>query len=94
MDRRQIIELAARHRLPAMYQWREPVDEGGLVAYGSSITELARRTDGRTGADIESLCKKAMLVAIDRCHGQRSDKRLEVRWNDFIAPNEEAKDPS
>ncbi len=43
-DRKRIIELCARHRLPAMYQWRESVEEGGLIACGSSITELARRT--------------------------------------------------
>ncbi len=35
-DRRQIIELAARHRLPAMYEWREQVADGGLMAYSTS----------------------------------------------------------
>jgi putative ABC transport system substrate-binding protein len=42
-DRKQIIELAARHRLPAIYQWSDHVDEGGLMSYGSSIAALARR---------------------------------------------------
>jgi transitional endoplasmic reticulum ATPase len=32
------------------------------------LDELAERTDGWTGADIESLCKKATLLAIDRLH--------------------------
>ena len=35
-DRRRIIELAALYRLPAIYQWPEHVEEGGLMAYGTS----------------------------------------------------------
>jgi putative tryptophan/tyrosine transport system substrate-binding protein len=42
VDRKQIIALAAKHRLPAMYQWREHVAEGGLMAYGSSLSSLSR----------------------------------------------------
>ena len=42
-DRRRIIELAARHRLPTIYEWREPVEEGGLMAYGASSRALYRR---------------------------------------------------
>ncbi len=42
-DRRRIIELAATHRLPAIYQWREHAEEGGLMAYGSNLSGLARR---------------------------------------------------
>jgi transitional endoplasmic reticulum ATPase len=36
------------------------------LAADVSIPELAGRTDGLTGADIESLCKKATLLAIDQ----------------------------
>jgi len=42
-DRRRIIELAARHRLPAIYEWREHAEEGGLMAYGASLRDLYRR---------------------------------------------------
>jgi putative ABC transport system substrate-binding protein len=35
-DRGRIIELAARYRLPAIYQWTEHVEEGGFMAYGAS----------------------------------------------------------
>ena len=39
----QIIEFAARHQLPTMYQLREHVIAGGLMAYGASMPELFRR---------------------------------------------------
>jgi putative ABC transport system substrate-binding protein len=42
-QQRRIIDLAAKGRLPAMYAWREPVDAGGLMAYGASIPEIFRR---------------------------------------------------
>jgi putative ABC transport system substrate-binding protein len=42
-DRRRIIELAARHRLPAIYEWREHAEDGGLMAYGASNRDLNRR---------------------------------------------------
>ena len=41
--RRRIIPLAHRHGLPAIYEWREHVDDGGLMAYGTSIARLCRR---------------------------------------------------
>src|SRR5262245_25535167 len=42
--RRQISKLAAMHRLPAMYESRESVADGGLISYGASISDLTRRT--------------------------------------------------
>ena len=42
-DRRRIIELAARHRLPTIYQWVEHVEDGGLMAYGASLRWATRR---------------------------------------------------
>ena len=42
-DRRRIIDLAARARLPAIYQWAEDVEEGGLMAYGASERWAMRR---------------------------------------------------
>ena len=41
--RQRIIQLAAKHRLPAIYDWREHVEEGGLMAYGSSVSAFTRR---------------------------------------------------
>ena len=42
-ERQQIVELAARSRLPAIYSVREFVDAGGLMAYGATIGESWRR---------------------------------------------------
>jgi putative ABC transport system substrate-binding protein len=41
--RAQIVQLAARHHWPAMYDRRDYVDEGGLMAYAASLTDLWRR---------------------------------------------------
>jgi putative ABC transport system substrate-binding protein len=43
-ERRRIVGLAATHRLPAMFNAREFVQLGGLIAYGASIADLNRRS--------------------------------------------------
>ncbi len=42
-ERRQIVALATKHRLPGMFHAREFVELGGLISYGASITDLYRR---------------------------------------------------
>jgi putative ABC transport system substrate-binding protein len=42
--RRQIVALAAEHRLPAIYEGREFVEDGGLISYGPDIVEMTRRS--------------------------------------------------
>ncbi len=42
-ERRRIVDLAAKHRLPSMSNAKEFVELGGLMAYGASITDLNRR---------------------------------------------------
>jgi putative ABC transport system substrate-binding protein len=43
LNRKIIIGLAARKRLPTMYGWREFVDEGGLMSYGPNVAVMVRK---------------------------------------------------
>jgi putative ABC transport system substrate-binding protein len=42
-QRAQIVALAAKSRLPAVYGLREEAEAGGLMAYGASVPQLFRR---------------------------------------------------
>jgi putative ABC transport system substrate-binding protein len=42
--RKEIVELAGKHRLPAIYPQKEYVDVGGLMSYGVDFDDLYRRT--------------------------------------------------
>jgi len=42
-QRTQIIVLATRHGWPAIYQWREFVDAGGLASYGPNLFDAYRQ---------------------------------------------------
>ena len=42
-ERKQIVELAGKYRLPAIYGQKEFVDEGGLMSYGADFDDLYRR---------------------------------------------------
>jgi putative tryptophan/tyrosine transport system substrate-binding protein len=43
IERRRLVALAAKNRLPAVYPWKEFVDAGGLMSYGPSFPDLYRR---------------------------------------------------
>jgi len=46
IHRERIAELAARHKLPAVYPYRFYVTAGGLISYGPDLTGLYRRAAG------------------------------------------------
>src|SRR5262245_52117796 len=68
--RRNISSLAEMHRLPAMYESRESVADGGLISYGASIPDLTRRAAApafaRFCAAIAALLKFSELVFAPR----------------------------
>jgi putative tryptophan/tyrosine transport system substrate-binding protein len=42
-ERKRIVELAEKYRLPAIYPQKEYVDEGGLMSYGADFDDLFRK---------------------------------------------------
>ena len=54
-QRAQVIELAARYRLPAFYELRIYVEDGGLMSYGPSIDDLY----GRSASYVDRILKGA-----------------------------------
>ena len=47
--RSQIVVLAARHSMPAIYECREFVDAGGLISYGPSLPGVYRQMGANVG---------------------------------------------
>jgi putative tryptophan/tyrosine transport system substrate-binding protein len=45
-ERKRIVELAVKYRLPAIYSQKEFVDEGGLMSYGADFDDQYRRAAG------------------------------------------------
>src|SRR5262247_1297547 len=69
-DRAAIVRLCCR-RVP--------------IAPDVDIDELAHRADGLTGADLETLCKKATLLAIAQFQRGARDRPFVVHMRDFLA---------
>ena len=42
-QRDKLVALAARHSIPAIYEWREFALAGGLMSYGTNITDGYRQ---------------------------------------------------
>ena len=63
-QRKRLIELAAQYRLPAFYELRDYVKDGGLISYGPSITEMF----GRSASFVDRILKGAKPgdLAIER----------------------------
>jgi putative ABC transport system substrate-binding protein len=42
-QRERIVDLAAKHRLPAIFGWRESAEAGGLMSYATNLADMYRR---------------------------------------------------
>jgi len=42
-ERQHIVSVAAKHRMPVMYGWRDFPEAGGLMSYGVNLSDLFRR---------------------------------------------------
>src|SRR5262249_23541116 len=51
----QIVALAARHSMPAIYPIREFIEAGGLMSYGVGIADLFREVGRHTGKILKSV---------------------------------------
>ena len=47
--RTQIAALAARYRIPTIYQWKDFVDAGGLISYGTDLADIYTQAGVLTG---------------------------------------------
>jgi len=47
--REQLVALASHHAIPAIYTWREFAVAGGLISYGTRLTESFRQAGGYVG---------------------------------------------
>ena len=43
-DQQRIVDLVLKHRLPAIYPWRSYTEIGGLMAYGTNLLDMHRRS--------------------------------------------------
>ena len=59
----RLVTLAARHKMPASYEWRDAVVAGGLMSYDANRTEIARQM-GRYAAQILKGAKPADLPVV------------------------------
>jgi len=88
-----IAELAEKHRLPAIYPFRDCVDAGGLMSYGVSIEDSARRVAGMVVQILKGAKPPDIPVLQPRpssnlssISGRRKRSASPCRWNYVQSP--------
>ncbi len=78
----EIIGLAAKNRLPAIYQWREHAEAGGLMSYGPNLGEMWRQCAVMVGKVLAGANPGEMPVEqptkIELVINQKAAKALEL----------------
>jgi len=77
-QRRRIVDLAAKSRLPAMYPWREAVEAGGLMAYGASGRDILRRAAAYVDKILKGAKPGDLPVEDHRCLSRRYYARASI----------------
>jgi putative ABC transport system substrate-binding protein len=63
-SRARIVSLAAKNRLPAMYPQKDYVSAGGLISYGTDLTDVFRRSAGHVDKILKGANPAELVVEL------------------------------